>query len=202
MMPIDALQFADYNPRQMPADMMDKLKRSLKENGFVQPVVINSHPERKNVIIGGHQRVAAARALEITEVPCIFIEKNPKAEKALNLALNKIDGQWVDDKLGGIIAELKGDDVLTGFSETETSKILDNMMSPFDLEDDEDEEELPDEPISKPGEIYELGQHRLICGDSTKPETYEKLLGGLKADMIFTDPPYNVNYHSRGGAAE
>lgn len=199
MTQIDQLDPAGYNPRTMPDSEMEALKLSIEKNGFIQPVICNSNPDRKNIIIGGHQRVTAAKAMGWTEVPVVFVDKTLEEEKALNLALNKIDGRWQDDKLAEIINDLKSSDLMamTGFQDNETSKILDSIMDPFTIEDEEDDE-LPDEPISKAGEIYELGQHRLICGDATKKETYEQLIKGETIDMVFTDPPYNVNYHSRG----
>lgn len=200
LIPIEQLNMAEYNPRIMPAAEMEALKKSLKLHGFVQPVVINSNPDRKNIVIGGHQRIRAAKELCIESVPCVFVEKTEEEEKILNLALNRIDGQWDEKKLGELIYDLRGSDIFSasGFTETETSKILDSLMSPFDLSPDDEEEELPEEPISQRGEVYELGEHRLICGDSSDPEIIEKLMNGEKADMIWTNPPYNVNYHSTG----
>lgn len=207
------LKTADYNPRIMPDIELKALKDSIRTFGFVEPVVVNKYPERLNVLVGGHQRIAALQQMasggekiEGTEmidgalwVPAIFVNLNLEHEKALNLALNKIRGKWDDDKLAGIISGLKESDVMpaTGFREDEISRILDGLMSDDDSEPDEGDD-LPPEALSKPGEVYDLGPHRLICGDSTNPATYEKLLGNERASMVFTDPPYNVAYKSRG----
>lgn len=211
---IKDLKRADYNPRIMPDSEMAALKTSIKTFGFVEPIVVNSNVERHGVLIGGHQRLSALESIiasgtvpggivESDEkgqylVPASFVDLSLEDEKLLNLALNKIKGKWDEEKLAGIIIALKEDQHIpaSGFREDEISRILDQT-----LEDDKDEEEPIDdtkEPRSKLGEIYELGPHRLICGDSTDPEIYRTLLGKEKADMVFTDPPYNVNYHSRG----
>ena len=208
------LKRADYNPRIMPDSEMSALKTSIKTFGFVEPIVVNSNSERYGVLVGGHQRLSALEAIiasgtipaginesdeqGIYMVPASFVDLSAEDEKLLNLALNKIKGKWDEEKLSAIIISLKEDPHIpaSGFREDEISRILDQT-----LDDDKEEEEPIDdtkEPRSKVGEIYELGPHRLICGDSTDPETYRALLGKEKADMIFTDPPYNVNYHSRG----
>lgn len=208
------LKRADYNPRIMPDSEMAALKTSIKTFGFVEPIVVNSHPDRHGVLIGGHQRLSALEQIiasgiipngieESNEpgvylVPVSFVTLSLEDEKLLNLALNKIKGKWDEEKLAGLIIALKEDPHIpaSGFREDEISRILDQT-----LDDDKNEEEPIDETKearSKLGEIYELGPHRLICGDSTDPETYRALLGTEKADMIFTDPPYNVDYHSRG----
>lgn len=208
------LKPADYNPRIMPDTEMEALKTSIKTFGFVEPLVVNNNPERYGVLVGGHQRLSALESIiasgmvptgiieseekGIYLVPVSFVSLSAEDEKLLNLALNKIKGKWDEDKLSELIVALKEDPHIpaSGFREDEISRILDQT-----LEDEESEEEPIDdtkEPRSKLGEVYELGPHRLICGDSTNPETYQILLGKEKADMIFTDPPYNVNYHSRG----
>ena len=215
---IKDLKRADYNPRIMPDSEMSALKTSIKTFGFVEPVVVNSNPERYGVLIGGHQRLSALESILASgTVPSGIVESEEKGEylitasfvdlsledeKLLNLALNKIKGKWDEEKLSSLIIALKEDPHIpaSGFRDDEISRILDQTL------DDEAEEEEPidndKEPRSKVGEIYELGPHRLICGDSTDPETYRNLLGKEKADMIFTDPPYNVNYHSRGDKLE
>lgn len=191
------LKGADYNPRTMPPAEMAALKRSIKEMGFVENIVANKKKGRENIVIGGHQRLKAALELGMETVPVFYVELDEAQEKVLNLALNRISGRWDDDKLGQIIYDLKNNDLIkaSGFGEDEISKIIDSLA----LEDDEMNETEKEvvEAESKPGEIYELGRHRLICGDTTDPEVWQKLLDGKKADLIFTDPPYNVNYHSK-----
>jgi len=214
---IKEIKRAEYNPRVMPDSEMAALKKSLEEFGFVEPVVVNSNKERYGVLIGGHQRTTATEQLiargkipagviqdkESGEwlIPAMFVDLDLEKEKALNLALNKIKGKWDEEKLAGIIVELKESSIIpaTGFRDDEISKILDQNLENETDDDMGDGEGTEKEPRSKFGEVYELGPHRLICGDSTDPETYEKLFeGGVLADMVFTDPPYNVAYKSRG----
>lgn len=210
------LRRAEYNPRIMPDSEMSALKESIKTFGFVESVVVNTHScslcgDRKNILVGGHQRTLAIEALwanreqikgidtegDEAYIPANLVDLHLEQEKLLNLALNKIKGKWDEKKLSDIIVELKESPYIpaSGFRDDEISRILDQT-----LEDEEtDEEETEDtEPRSKLGEIYDLGPHRLICGDSTDPDTYRLLLGENRADMVFTDPPYNVNYKSRG----
>jgi DNA modification methylase len=215
---ITELRRAEYNPRIMPENEMSALKTSIKTFGFVESIVVNTHicdqcGDRKWVLVGGHQRTTAVEGLVaqgepirgietkdgVTLIPANLVDLHLPEEKLLNLALNKIKGKWDEKKLFEIIVELKESPSIpaSGFRDDEISRILDQTLD--DEEEDEgDDDELNKEPISKLGEIYELGSHKLICGDSTDPEVYKKLLGDERADMVFTDPPYNVNYKSRG----
>lgn len=202
---IKDLRRAEYNPRTMPDAEMQALKQSIKAWGFVEPVVVNQHEcpdcgDRKNVLVGGHQRTTAADAIGMEEVPAVYVDLHLEQEKLLNLALNKIRGKWDEDKLAVLITELRSAPELpaTGFRDDEVSRILDQTMDTPELEEEGDGGGIGKEPRSKPGVIYQLGEHRLICGDATEPETFARLLEGEKADMIFTDPPYNVAYKSRG----
>lgn len=208
--PIKDLIRADYNPRVMPDPEMASLMKSIQTHGFVEPIVVNINKDRYGVIVGGHQRLTAVerllakdavKGIEMKDgywtIPCFEVDLTLEAEKQLNIGLNKIHGRFDEDKLYDLIVDMKESPTLptTGFREDEVSRILDRNMP-----EDEEEEKLvlTTEPRSKPGEIYELGEHRLICGDSTDPETYTKLLGSVRPDMIWTDPPYNVKYKSHG----
>lgn len=202
---ISDLKPAEYNPREIAKHEFNSLKKSIVEFGFVEPVVVNEHicdacGDRRLVIVGGHQRIAAAKELGITEVSAAKVDMHIEQEKKLNLALNRIQGEWNEDRLAEIIHELYSlpqiDLSATGFTAAEIDKFLDRAGT---AEDDFDVEEEYGRsvvsPQTKPGEIIELGPHRLVCGDSTDPEAYEKLMQGEKAHLIFTDPPYNVNYN-------
>lgn len=212
--PIKDLKRADYNPRIMPDAEMQALMKSIEVHGFVEPIVVNTHKDRYGVIVGGHQRLTAVerllakdavKGLELKDgfwmIPAFEVSLDLDAEKQLNLGLNKIHGKFDEDKLFNLIVGMKESPTLptTGFREDEISRILDRNMP-----DEQDDEKLvlEGQPRSKLGEIYELGEHRLICGDSTDPDTYSKLFGSVKADMIWTDPPYNVAYKSEGGGLE
>lgn len=211
LFPIKDLKRADYNPRVMPESEMASLMLSIETHGFVEPIVVNISKDRYGTIVGGHQRLTAVEKILMKEVPvrgveydaagftvipAFEVELGPEAEKQLNIALNRIRGRFDEDKLFSMIVGMKESATLpaTGFREDEISRILDMNMP--DLEAD-DPMEPPKEPKSKLGDMYDLGPHRLVCGDSTDPATYAKLLGESKADMIWTDPPYNIDYEGK-----
>jgi len=149
------------------------------------------------VIIAGHTRLLAARKIGLEQVPVIRAEDlTEKQVKAFRIADNKTAefSEWDDELLA---MELEGlEDMFTGFSEDEIDALLD-QDGPAGVIEDDFEVVLPEEPTAKPGDIYQLGKHRLMCGDSTKLEDIQKLMDGNLADMVFTDPPYNVDYTGR-----
>ncbi|WP_243767185.1 site-specific DNA-methyltransferase [Paenibacillus agricola] len=195
---IDQLVHAEYNPRK---DLkagdpeFEKIKNSINEFGYVEPIICNSD----YTIVGGHQRAKVLKAIGYEEVDCVIIDIDKTKEKALNIALNKITGEWDFDALAGLLEELKTDDYnieLTGFDFSEAEKLFDELHK--DDEPDEDEfdvdEALPENPITQKGDIWLLGKHRLVCGDSTSEQDMATLMDGKKARLIVTDPPYNVAY--------
>ena len=195
---ISDLKFSDYNPRAISTHDFESLKRSIRKYGLVEPIVANRHPGRENVIVGGHQRVRAAKALGLAEVPVIYVDLPLAEEQLLNLALNRIKGDWQEDELVQLIGQIEnGQDLgLTGFTDQELDKLLYGALNAGEIREDEfrPEEALPKgEAKTKPGEIIELGPHRLACGDA-RDEALMKRLIADPADMIFTDPPYNVDY--------
>lgn len=192
---------ADYNPRKdlKPGDAeYEKLKRSIEQFGYVEPVIWNKTTGR---VVGGHQRLKVLIDMGLTEVDCVVVELTEENEKALNIALNKISGEWDKDKLALLIADLQGADFdvsLTGFEPAELDDLLNIGADAKDDNFDVDAE-LEKPTFSKAGDIWTLGRHRLICGDSTKAETYDLLMGSTKANLVITDPPYNVNYEGSAG---
>lgn len=198
---INELISPEYNPRQITDDEMEKLKNSINEFGYVAPIIVNKH---NNHIVGGNQRYEALKSLGYADVDVVFVdEPDLNREQALNIALNKISGEWDFVKLADILDDLELNDFdisLTGFDDLE----LEN----FGIEEDpkehepaevvEDDYEEPDdlEVTVQTGDIYVLGNHRLMCGDSTKREDMALLMDGKQADMVFTDPPWNVNYRA------
>ena len=200
---INELRYADYNPRKKltPEDKeYQKIKRSIEEFGYVDPIIIN----KDNTIIGGHQRVTVLKDLGYEEINVIQIDIDKTKEKALNIALNKITGSWDYALLGDLLLDLDSlnyDLEITGFDLDE----IEGIMAPLGLEEEKEviEDDFdctpPEEPKAKYGDIYQLGNHRLMCGDSTKEEDVAKLMNGNKADMVFTDPPYGVKYEARTG---
>ena len=195
-LPVGKLVPADYNPRKdlKPGDPeYEKLKRSLTEFGYVEPVIWN---KTTGHIVGGHQRAKILIETGVTEVECVVVQMSEEKEKALNVALNKISGEWDKDKLSLLIADLQGADFdvsLTGFDAVEIDKLLNSGMDAEDDDFDVDAE-LEKPAFSKLGDLWTLGRHKVICGDSTKPETYAALMGGKQANLILTDPPYGIDY--------
>ena len=194
---------ADYNPRKdlKPGDLeYEKLKRSIEQFGYVEPVIWNKTTGR---VVGGHQRLKVLIDMGITEIDCVVVEMDEAKEKALNIALNKISGDWDKDKLALLIADLQGEDFdvsLTGFDPAEIDDLFKDTLQDGIKDDDFDvEEELQKPTVTQPGDIWSLGRHRLICGDSTKADTFAQLMAGVKANLVITDPPYNVNYEGSAG---
>lgn len=202
-MKLQDLKPADYNQRiELTAGMdeYEKLKQSILEFGFVDPPIFN---KRTGNLVGGHQRVAVAKDLGLCEeIEVSMVDLPLDKEKALNVALNKISGHWDDDKLALLLKELDADVLdLSGFIEEEIQDVIEQYDMKLDMEneaiDDEFEIELPEKPKAVLGNIYQLGNHRLMCGDSTNKEHLELLMNGGKADLLITDPPYNVNYEGK-----
>ena len=194
---------ADYNPRKdlKPGDPeYEKLKRSMEQFGYVEPVIWNKTTSH---VVGGHQRLKVLLDMGITEVECVVIEMNEEKEKALNIALNKISGDWDKDKLMLLIADLQGADFdisLTGFEPAELDALFKDSLKDGIHEDDFDvDAELQKPALTKQGDVWMLGQHRLVCGDSTKADTFNVLMDGKLANLVITDPPYNVNYEGSAG---
>lgn len=202
VLPVSVLKPAAYNPRKKlkPGDKeYEKIKNSIEEFGFADPLVVNSDM----TIIGGHQRLTVAMALGYTEVPCAVVDIDKVREKALNIALNKITGAWDDSLLAELLKDIESSDFdldKTGFDPPEIDTLFNKVHSKEVKEDDFDvESELKQPAFSKSGDIWHLGKHTVICGDSTLPETYDKLLAGVKANLVCTDPPYMVALQSTSG---
>ena len=194
---------AEYNPRKdlKPGDPeYEKLKRSLEQFGYVEPVIWNKTTGR---VVGGHQRLKVLMDMGIQEVECVVVELSEEKEKALNIALNKISGAWDNEKLALLITDLQGADFdvsLTGFDAAEIDDLFKESLQDGIKDDDFDvEAELKKPAVSKLGDLWQLGNHRLYCGDSTKKETYDLLMAGKLANLVVTDPPYNVNYEGNAG---
>lgn len=194
---------ADYNPRLdlQPGDPeYDKLKQSLETFGYVEPVIWNQRTKR---VVGGHQRLKVLEELGYVSVDCVVVDLEEPDEKALNVALNKISGDWDKDKLADLLADLESLDydlALTGFDLPELDELFKDHLQEGVQDDDFDiEEELQQPTFTQAGDVWQLGRHRLICGDSTQVETYQALLEDKKVNLVVTDPPYNVNYESSAG---
>ena len=196
------LKPAAYNPRKKlkKGDKeYEKIKQSLLKFGYVDPIIVNDDL----TVIGGHQRLTVLKDLDYKTAKCVIVDLPKEDEKALNIALNKITGQWDEALLAELLVDLQESDFnldLTGFEPPEIDDILSNVHDKELSEDEFDvEEELKKPTVSRRGDVWQLGKHRVICGDSTKSETYDQLLGDKKANLVVTDPPYNVDVEETAG---
>lgn len=196
------LKPAVYNPRKKlkKGDKeYEKIKQSLLKFGYVDPIIVN----KDMTVIGGHQRLTVLKDLDYEMAKCVIVDLPKEDEKALNIALNKITGQWDEALLAELLVDLQESDFnldLTGFEPPEIDDILSNVHDKELSEDEFDvEEELKKPTVSRRGDVWQLGKHRVICGDSTKSETYDQLLGDKKANLVVTDPPYNVDVEETAG---
>jgi len=202
------LRPAEYNPRKALTpedDEYRKIKRSIEQFGYIDPIIVNSD----GTIIGGHQRHTVLSDLGYENADVVVVDLNKQDEKALNVALNKISGEWDEIALRDLLVELDLGDydiTLTGFSHQELDDLIE--LTDFDPEVADDgydseaaySESKKGESIVKPGEVWKLGGHRLMCGDCTKREDVQKLLGAEMMDLIITDPPYNVDYEGKAAS--
>jgi len=197
---IDRLVPYTRNARTHSKEQILQLRASLREFGFVNPVIVDKDLN----VIAGHGRIMAAKEEGITEVPCVFAEHLTEAQKrAYIIADNRLalNAGWDAEMLSVEIADLQGSDFdinLLGFDDVELNKLLGSVE---DVKDDDFdvERELQKPAITKPGDLWLLGKHRLVCGDSTKPNTFTLLMDGKLANLVVTDPPYNVNYEGTAG---
>lgn len=189
---IDELVPYDNNPRDND-NAVDAVANSIREFGFNVPVII----DKDNIVVCGHTRLKASKKLGITEVPCIVVDNlTPAQVKAFRLADNKTAelAEWDLDKLTEELKFIDIDMMQFGFEDLEEAMERDVLEDEFD-----ENEELPPNPYSRKGDIFILGKHRLMCGDSTVEEDVKKLVDNKVVDMIFTDPPYNVDYEGTAG---
>jgi DNA modification methylase len=198
--PIDDLRPDPANPRRISEDELDALERSLRQFGFVQPVLAR---REDRTVIGGHQRLVAARRLGLNMVPVTWLDVSVERARLLGLALNKISGTWDEQLLARLLANLQAtldvDLTLSGFDEDEVRDLLRSLetrekrehVESFDL--DEALEEARRAPRAKLGDLWVLGEHRLQCGDATNADDVVRLLDGAEPRLLTTDPPYGVS---------
>lgn len=200
---VDALRPAAYNPRKKlkAGDKeYEKIKNSILEFGYVEPIIVNYDM----TVIGGHQRLTVLKDLGYTEVQCVEVHiEDENKVKALNIALNKITGAWNEQLLADLIVDLQAANFntdFTGFEAPEIEQLFSKVHNKDIKEDDFDvEAQLQKPTMSQAGDVWLLGRHRLVCGDSTLPETYTKLMDGKRANLVLTDPPYNVDVEETAG---
>ena len=195
--PIERLLPYIRNARTHSEAQIAQIAASIAEFGFTAPILAGSD----GVIVAGHGRLAAARKLGLATVPVVVLEHlTPTQRRALVIADNKIaeNAGWDEELLRLELAELQEADfdlALTGFDADELLEIMAGEETTSEGNTDEDAApEVPETPVSKPGDVWIMGQHRLLCGDATDPASYDTLLGTERVAMIFQDPPYNVDY--------
>ena len=198
--PLSDLHPAEYNPRVALApedEEYKRIKRSIETYGYVDPIIINSD----GTIIGGHQRYNVLLDLGYDTAHVVIVDLDKNAEKALNVALNKISGEWDDEKLCDLLQDLdlSGYDFsLTGFTRSELDGLqlklgVGEAVEDEDFDVDKAVEEC-EKPVTKRGDLWIMGGHRLLYGDARNVDDMARLMGGAKADLLLTDPPYNVDY--------
>lgn len=195
---------AKYNPRKKlkPGDKeYEKLKKSIENFGYVELIVVNV--ANNNTVVSGHQRLSVLKDLGVEEVECVVVSLNDEQEKQLNLAMNKVNGAWDENALAALLQDMQAHNYnmeLTGFEPPEMEQLF-NKVATKEVEEDsfDVEEELEKPTFSKAGDLWHLGRHIVFCGDSTDPASYERLMDGVKANVIVTDPPYNVNVEETAG---
>jgi DNA modification methylase len=188
---------APYNPRQISDHDLEALRRSLRFFGTVEPIVVNRRSDR---IVGGHQRVKAALAEEIETLPVVYVDLDEPSERQLNLALNRIHGEWDEEKLATLLQELStsGADLsLTGFESGELDALLASLELPAGSPDPDEIPPIPEAPKARTGDLIVLGAHRLLCGDARNAGDVKRLLGDELPKLLLTDPPYGVGYDAR-----
>jgi len=186
---INQLKPAEYNPRKANKKQIDDVKKSIERFGLVDPLIVNSSENRKNIVIGGHLRLKVAKEMGYKEVPVVYVNiQDLEKEKELNLRLNKNTGEFDFDLLANFDENFLLD---VGFSNEELTDIFDLETQDDNFNFEKEVEEI-EEPNTKMGDLYQLGEHFLLCGDSTKIEDVKKLMGNIKCDVVITDPPYNI----------
>ena len=195
---ISTIKPYDRNPRIISEKAVKAVANSIEKFGWQQPVVIDTD----GVIIAGHTRYRAAKYLNLEEIPVMIADElTPEQARAYRIADNKTAERsaWNFDLLPDEIGEIEDafDFTLFGFDKDELDKIMGKAVYAREKDPDKIPDEIPPKPVTQPGDVIELGEHRLICGDSTKPETFAALMGDEKADIVITDPPYGVSY--KGG---
>lgn len=188
--PITLLNPSEYNPRKHTKVQTEQLADSITRFGMIDPLICNNSVGRENIVIGGHFRLEVAKSLGLTEVPVVYVTiSDIEKEKELNLRLNKNTGEFDFDKLKSFDLDLLLD---IGFNHKEVDAIWNKPPVQGKLDFAEEAKAITN-PTTKLGDVILLGQHRLICGDSTKPETLERLFGTNRASMIISDPIYNIS---------
>lgn len=197
---ITELKPSEYNPRKWSEGQFQKLRESIEKFGIVDPLIVNAYGPRQNIVIGGNMRLAVLRDLEYDDVPIVYVSLDEAKERDLNVRLNRTGGDWDYDLLKEFDESLLAD---IGFESEEIDAIFDvedmDEKNSFDLKKELKKLDIKKITVQK-GDIYQLGESRLMCGDSTVETDFDRLMGDDKADMCMTDPPYILDYlHAKRG---
>ncbi len=191
------LKANEYNPKKFSESQISQIEESIRRFGFVDPLICNGATQRKNILIGGHGRLQVAKRLKMKTVPVVYIDiPDIDKEKELNIRLHKNQGEFDLGLLGEFDSSLLAD---IGFDNTELEDIFSDIDTSDDVFDVKEELGKIKKPSSKIGDLYQLGKHRLYCGDSTKPESIQKVVGNEMVDMVYCDPVYNINLSYKSG---
>ncbi len=190
-----------FNPRRISDGELETLTRSIREFGLVDPIIVR---RKDSTVIGGHQRLVVARRLGLITVPVIFVEVSPEQAKVLALALNRISGTWDEELLARLLSDLQQapdiDIGLSGFADDEIAKLLKSLSSrekrdrPETFDFDAAWEEVAKDPGVQRDDVFRLGDHRIMCGDSADKSDVGRLVAGETPRVMVTDPPYGVAY--------
>ena len=197
---INELKASEFNPRTWSDHQLDKLRESIEKFGVVDPLIINTHPSRKNIVIGGNMRLQVLQEMKYSDVPVVELHLTERKERELNLRLNKTGGDWNYALLKEFDEDLLAD---VGFESEELDDVFaiedTEEKASFDLKKELKKLDIEKITVHK-GDIYQLGESRLMCGDSTIEADFDKLMNGEKADMCMTDEPYILDYlHAKRG---
>ncbi len=197
---INELKASEFNPRTWSDHQLAKLRESIEKFGVVDPLIVNTHPSRKNIVIGGNMRLQVLQELKYTEVPVVELNLTERKERELNLRLNKTGGDWDYALLKEFDEDLLAD---VGFESEELDDVFaiedTEEKASFDLKKELNKLDIKKITVQK-GDVYQLGESRLMCGDSTIEADFDKLMNGEKADMCMTDEPYILDYlHAKRG---
>jgi DNA modification methylase len=199
--PVGDLVPMEANPRKN-AEAVPKVMASIQRFGWTNPILAR---REDRVVIAGHTRLEAAKRLGLEKAPVIWLDLDPVSARLYNLADNKLNevAEWDDEALSTILAELLAEDAqgvaIAGFSEADLDALLRQVGGSPSNEDPDDVPEVAAESWVKPGDLFQLGEHKLLCGDSTKPEDVARVMAGERASCMWTDPPYGVNYKGKAG---
>ncbi len=197
---VHQLKASEYNPRKLPPQAEADLTESIKRFGLIDPIIVNSAKNRSNIVIGGHQRLKIAKKLNHKTIPVVYVDlPDVKKEKELNLRLNRNTGQWDYELLKEFDIDLLLD---VGFDDNDLSAIWDQQLA---IEDDNFDSKKEASKIKKPsvktGDLVKLGRHYLFCGDSTKLNDVKQLVSNHKINMVYSDPPFNINLDYNKGVS-